>query len=66
MTQSDIYKMLAELSEHKRDKRYLTQIFIQDRLNKSVQTYYEDVTKSYESLKCKNEVHILRKLTKGK
>ena len=66
MTQSDIYKMLAELSEHKRDKRYLTQIFIQERRDKAVQTEDEDVTKAYESLKCRNEGQILRKLTKGK
>lgn len=64
MTQAGIYKMLEELSEHKRDKRYLTQIFIQDRLNKSIETYYDDLTRSYNSLKMKNELHVLRKLNK--
>ena len=65
MTQAGIYKMLDELSKHKRDKRYLTQIFIQDRLNKSIETYYEDLTRSYNSLKHKNELHVLRKLNKA-
>lgn len=65
MTQAGIYKMLEELNEHKRDKRYLTQIFIQDRLNKSIETYYDDLTRSYNSLKQKNELHVLRKLNKA-
>lgn len=64
MTQAGVYKMLEEISEHKRDKRYLTQIFIQDRLNKSIETYYDDLTRSYNSLKMKNELHVLRKLNK--
>ena len=65
MTQAGIYKMLEELSEHKRDKQRLTEIFIQARLDKSVQAYYEELTQSYNSLKIKNEVHVLRKLNKA-
>lgn len=64
MTQSGIFSMLAELQDHKRDRALLQRIFIQDRLDKAVSSYYEDLRKSYETLKIKNEIHVLRKLNK--
>lgn len=64
MTQSSIYQMLKDLGEHKRSKETLLRVFIENRLNKCLETYYDDITSSYESLKQKNEIHILRKLNK--
>lgn len=64
MTQSSIYQMLKDLGEHKRSKETLLKVFIENRLNKCLETYYDDITSSYESLKQKNEIHILRKLNK--
>ena len=64
MTQSGIYQMLKDLGEHKRSKETLLRVFIENRLNKCLETYYDDITSSYESLKQKNEIYILRKLNK--
>ena len=54
MTQSSIYQMLKDLGEHKRSKETLLRVFIENRLNKCLETYYDDITSSYESLKQKN------------
>ena len=43
---NDIKEMLKDLNNHKRPKEELLKYFIEFRLNKSIQTYYKQLSKS--------------------
>lgn len=57
-------KMLNDLSKYKRDKNLLMQIYIENRLNKSLETYYSQLTSSLESLLGSDELKVLRRSNK--
>lgn len=56
-----------ELREHHRDKNDLLAKYIEDRLNKSLEVYYETVLNSYNTiLNCtNNQMKIIKKVIKG-
>lgn len=43
MFKSNLDKMLADLKSHKRDKKVLINLYIEQRLNKSLKNYYEEL-----------------------
>ena len=57
-------KMLNDLSKYKRDKNSLMQIYIENRLNKSLETYYSQLNSSLESLLGSDELKVLRRSNK--
>lgn len=57
-------KMLNDLSKYKRDKNLLMQIYIENRLNKSLETYYSQLNSSLESLLDSDELKVLRRSNK--
>jgi hypothetical protein len=57
-------KMLNDLSKYKRDKNLLMQIYIENRLNKSLETYYSQLNSSLESLLGSDELKVLRRSNK--
>ena len=60
----DIYQ---DLKEHHRDKNDLLASYIETRLNKSLEVYYESVLNSYNTiLNCtNNQMKIIKKVIKG-
>ena len=50
MAINDIKDMLNDLNKHKRKKEELLSYFIEYRLNKSIQTYYKQLSKSVDHL----------------
>lgn len=57
-------EMLEDVKKHKRDPKLLLNDYVQSRLEKSLQTYYEQLCSSYTSLAAKDEQRILKKLSK--
>ena len=57
-------KMLNDLSKYKRDKNSLMQMYIENRLNKSLETYYSQLNSSLESLLGSDELKVLRQSNK--
>lgn len=53
--------ILEDLSHHHRNKEELARIYIQSRLNKSLNTYYQSLIKTFEYLDYRNEDNLLRK-----
>ena len=59
-----LYNMINELSEYKREKNKLLPMYVNLRLNQSLQVYYKEVVDSFNYLKYKNELRLARKLNK--
>lgn len=56
--------MLLEVRAHNRNKKDLISYYIQDRLQKGLETYYKSISASLDSLKKYDEKNVLKKLTK--
>lgn len=67
MFRDELLDMQKSLSEHHRDKRDLLSHYIEDRLNKSLEVYYENILDSYNTiLNCtNNQMKIIKKVIKG-
>ena len=59
-----LINILNDLDNYKRDKKVLLKNYINERLNKSFQTYYSELTKSVNYLKTKNEIRVYRNINK--
>lgn len=59
-----LYNILDELSKYKRNKEELFPKYVDERLNKSLYTYYKEVTNSFNHLKYKDGKSILRKINR--
>lgn len=57
-----LFNMLEDMSAYHRDKETLLTIHINERLNKSLQTYYKEISKSLDYLSNRNELSILKKM----
>lgn len=53
-----------DLNLHKRDKRDLLNIYVEERLNKSLKSYYDSIQKAYEYVKYRNELKTAKKLNR--
>ena len=58
--------ILEDLSKHKNtDRNSLLLYYINERLNKSFQTYYEELSKNVTYLGTKNEISLAKHLNRG-
>lgn len=57
--------ILNDIQLHKRDKTLLMQMYIEDRLNKSLITYYKEISESVEFLNSKDPIKMSRRLYRG-
>lgn len=57
-------KMLDDISKYKRNRNELLEIYIKDRLNKSLETYYNQLSYSLEYLISKDDLRVLKSLNK--
>lgn len=58
-------KMLKDLNQYKRSKDDLILFYVNERLNKSLESYTEDITKSEKYLNNRKELNLLRKINKA-
>lgn len=57
---SELFGIISELDEYKRDKNRLLEMYINDRLNQSLLVYYSELSASFDYLKHKNELKVLK------
>lgn len=57
---NDLKKMLADISKYKRNKDDLLEMYIKERLNKSLETYYDQLSSSLEYLVSKDSIRVLK------
>lgn len=62
MLSSNLTNIKNELSKHHRDKSTLLFIYVQDRLNKSLRSYYSDLSKSAIYLKNRSPKNVINKM----
>ena len=62
--QNILNNMLKDLSKYKRNKKDLLEMYINDRLSKSLETYYSELSNSLAYLVKKNELRVLKNMTK--
>lgn len=62
--QNILNSMLKDLSKYKRDKKDLLEMYINDRLSKSLETYYSELSNSLAYLVKKNELRVLKNMDK--
>lgn len=64
-TPDTLKRMLKDLSSHHRSKVELLPQYIQMRLDKSVQSYYEDLLRTSAALERKDAQRVLREMVRG-
>lgn len=57
--------MLDDLKKHQRSKDFLLKLYVEKRLEASLNTYYNKLASSLRNLSNFNEENVLKKLTKG-
>lgn len=62
MFKENIQNIKNDLNKHHRDRSQLTLIYIQQRLNKSLNSYYNDLTNSVNYISNRKPESVLRKL----
>lgn len=60
-----LYNILEELNTYNRKKSTLLDSYISERLDKSLSTYQNDISKSLEYLIYKDNSKVLKNLNKG-
>ena len=58
----NLNNILMDLQHYKRDRNHLMEFYIADRLNKSLETYYKELTDSMRYLAKRAELNVLKKL----
>lgn len=56
--------MLDDLSQYHRDRNELRELYIQDRIKKSTESYLNSIQDSLDYLKSKRSKYLLRKIKK--
>ena len=64
MSASELDSLLEELKQYKRDKNHLMEFYIEERLNKSLEVYYKELTDSIQYLARRDELNVLKKMGK--
>lgn len=64
MSKAIIISMLNDIKAHQRPKHTLLQHYVQTRLEKQVNTYYEELLQSAEALQTFNNLKVLKRISK--
>ena len=58
---SNINTIIKDLSFYHRNRNDLINMYVQERLNKSLQEYYHSILKTFDYLNSRNDVNLLKK-----
>lgn len=64
MNNAALLNLLSELSNYHNDKDNILYKAVEKRLEKSLNVYIDDLDDSYNYLKCRNTIKLMRKLSK--
>lgn len=64
MNAEELLDIKNELSSYKKDKSTLLVLYINERLNQSLKTYYDRMTESFNYIAKQNELKVLKTLKK--
>ena len=59
---NEFEKIIEDLKHYHRSKKDLQIMYINDRLNKSLQTYYKELSESFNYLSSRNEESVTTKM----
>lgn len=62
----NLFNILNELKQHKNKKEDLKIKYVENRLNETVERYYDELNKSLTSLLERNELKVLKNLKEDK
>lgn len=62
---TNLKHILTELQHYKRDKQVILETAIQKRLDKSLQSYYQDLVESYDFLVNCNSLRMAKRLNRS-
>ena len=63
MLEETLFNMLYQLEKHKgTDREELLLVYVNERLNKSFNTYQEELDSGLDYLKRRNEVNVMKRL----
>lgn len=57
--------MVNDLNSYKRDNSGLLEMYINDRLNKSLKTYYKELNQTIEYLNSKDALNVAKKMNRS-
>lgn len=60
-----LINILDDLSRYHRNKHKLLAYYINERLNKSLETYYKDLSSSYNYLSSKDTINVAKKFNRS-
>ena len=60
-----LHKMLDDIHAHNRRRRELLEYYVNTRLDKSIQSYYEELMDSYNALTKRDAARVLRRAMEG-
>lgn len=60
MTDKDLYNIIDDLNRYKRDKSKLLTFYVNERLNKSLETYYKELSSSFDYLNHRDGVKVMK------
>lgn len=62
---STLHRMLDDIHSHNGKRRELLEYYVNARLDKSIQSYYEELMDSYNALTKRDAARVLRRATEG-
>ena len=65
ITESNLREMLTDLAGHQRDKNTLLSLYVEDRLNKTVNVYYKDMVTAARALSYYTPEKVLDRISKN-
>ena len=65
MFKSKLYNILDDLQSHSKDRNEIFQKSIEERLEKSLNSYNEQMLESYKYLSTKKEINVLKKINRS-
>lgn len=60
-----LHRMLDDICAHHRKRRELLEYYVNARLDKSIQSYYEELMDSYNALTKRDAARVLRRAVEG-
>ena len=65
MFKDKLYIINEDLNSHHRNKNEILEVAVKERLDKALMSYMDSLDKSYDYLKYRDNVRVLRKMSRG-
>ena len=65
MFRHKLYNINKDLDKHRRTKSEIMETAVKERLDKALFSYMDSLNKSYDYLKHRNDIRVLKKMNRG-